>query len=119
MQFPTIVYKKGGFYRDVKSGVAFSCIGVKDEEELDIQLKKGCVVDLQSLIDPLPPKPAVKKAEPADDGEDYTRFEELSEEDIEGIISQLRGGINPKKVRTEYNIHHLTLKKIKASFELD
>jgi hypothetical protein len=52
---------------------------------------------------------------PRDDGKDFKRYEELTEEERKEIAELLTvENVDEKGIRDEYNIHHLTLKKLKS-----
>jgi hypothetical protein len=50
-----------------------------------------------------------------DDGENFRRYEELTDQEISEIKQLLTvEGVDEKGIRKQYNIHHFTLKKLKT-----
>jgi hypothetical protein len=105
MAFPDIVYKKGGPHRGPK-GSTYKYKGVSCEAEMQSALSAGYFKCLHEAIAPAP-APA-----PVDDGEDFKRYEELTDDEKLEIIELVESGKDKKEVREKFNIHHLTLKKL-------
>jgi hypothetical protein len=115
---PTMLYKKGGPYRGAfgpcrgPQANDYSYHGVDSEEKRKELLADGWFETIEEAINT-----SIKVSPVAiDDGEDFRRFEELTDADKAEILLDDED-VGSKKTREKHNIHHLTLKKIKS--ELD